>query len=95
MPGAPTNFTLEVDRLVQHPLILRVNELLGMPATEGVSVTIVSRMVGVASWRGVRVGEIARLALLDTRVKYVEFRSFDNGYWSGGTWLALCFLRLC
>jgi len=39
-------------------------------------------MVDVASWRGVRVSEIARLAVLDGRVKYVEFGSFDNSYWS-------------
>jgi DMSO/TMAO reductase YedYZ molybdopterin-dependent catalytic subunit len=28
-------------------------------------------------------GKIARVAGLDPRVKYVEFRSFDNDYWSG------------
>lgn len=28
-------------------------------------------------------GEIAKLAGVDGRVKYVKFRSFDSGYWSG------------
>ena len=30
-----------------------------------------------------RLSEIARLARVDQRARYVEFRSFDNGYWSG------------
>ncbi|MFZ0676451.1 molybdopterin-dependent oxidoreductase [Candidatus Binatus sp.] len=37
----------------------------------------------MASSPGVRVSEIARLAGLDRRVKYVAYRSFDSGYWSG------------
>jgi len=32
----------------------------------------------VASWRRVRVSESARLARVDRRVNYVEFRSFDR-----------------
>lgn len=37
----------------------------------------------MASWRGVKVSEIVRIAGLDSRVKYVEYRSFDSGYWPG------------
>jgi len=36
----------------------------------------------VAEWRGVRVSELARIAGIDPRVRYVEFRSFDANYWS-------------
>jgi DMSO/TMAO reductase YedYZ molybdopterin-dependent catalytic subunit len=36
----------------------------------------------VASWHGVRLSEIARLVGIDRRVQFVEFRSFDSGYWS-------------
>ncbi len=36
----------------------------------------------VASWQGVRLSEIARLAGMDPRARYVEFRSFDSGYYS-------------
>lgn len=84
MPVAPINWTLKVGGLIQHPLILRIDQLLGMPATEmRVRHYCIDGWSAVASWRGVRVSEIAKIAGLDSRVKYVEFRSFDNGYWSG------------
>jgi DMSO/TMAO reductase YedYZ molybdopterin-dependent catalytic subunit len=84
IPAAPTNWTLKVGGLIQHPLILRLDQLLGMPATEmRVRHYCVDGWSAVASWRGVQVSEIAKLARPDIRVKYVEFRSFDNGYWSG------------
>jgi DMSO/TMAO reductase YedYZ molybdopterin-dependent catalytic subunit len=84
VPVAPPNWTLKVGGLIQHPLILRLEQLLGMPATEmRVRHYCVDGWSAVASWRGVRVSEIARLAGLDSRVQYVEYRSFDNGYWSG------------
>ena len=79
MPVAPPNWTLKVGGLIQHPLILRLEQLLGMPATEmRVRHYCVDGWSAVASWRGVRVSEIARLAGLDSRVKYVEYRSFDK-----------------
>src|SRR5271166_1802495 len=34
MPVAPTNWILKVGGLIQHPLILRMDQLHGMPATE-------------------------------------------------------------
>jgi DMSO/TMAO reductase YedYZ molybdopterin-dependent catalytic subunit len=84
MPVTPTNWTLKVGGLIQHPLRLRLDQLVGMPATEmRVRHYCVDGWSAVASWRGVRVSEIASLAGLDSRVKYVEYRSFDNGYWSG------------
>ncbi|MGA9721000.1 MAG: molybdopterin-dependent oxidoreductase [Candidatus Binatus sp.] len=84
MPVAPANWTLKVGGLIRHPLILKLDQLLGMPVTEmRVRHYCIDGWSAVASWRGVRVSEIAKLAGLDPRVRYVEFRSFDNGYWSG------------
>lgn len=84
IPVAPTNWTMKVGGLIQHPLILRLDQLLGMPATEmRVRHDCIDGWSAVAAWRGEQVSEIAKLAGLDERVKYVEFRSFDNGYWSG------------
>jgi DMSO/TMAO reductase YedYZ molybdopterin-dependent catalytic subunit len=84
VPLAPANWALKVGGLVRQPMILTLDQLLGMPATEmRVRHYCVDGWSAVASWRGVRVSEIARLAGLDRRVKYVEFRSFDAGYWSG------------
>jgi DMSO/TMAO reductase YedYZ molybdopterin-dependent catalytic subunit len=36
----------------------------------------------VASWHGVALAEIAARAGADPRAAFVEFRSFDSGYWS-------------
>jgi hypothetical protein len=53
-------------------LILRLHQLLEMPATERrVSNYCVDGRSAVASWRGVRVSEIMRLVGLDRRVKYL------------------------
>ena len=84
IPLAPANWVLRVGGLVRRPLVLALDQLLNMPASEmRVRHYCIDGWSAVASWRGVRVSEIARLAGLDRRVKYVEFRSFDAGYWSG------------
>ena len=36
----------------------------------------------VASWHGVRLRDLAEVVGADPRAGYVEFRSFDSGYWS-------------
>lgn len=36
----------------------------------------------VVSWHGVRLREIADVVGADPRAGYIEFRSFDSGYWS-------------
>ena len=36
----------------------------------------------VAAWHGVRLRDVAGLVGADPRAPYVEFRSFDAGYWS-------------
>src|SRR5258708_34164234 len=37
---------------------------------------------GVAAWEGLRLSELARAVGIDPSVRYVEFRSFDEDYWS-------------
>jgi DMSO/TMAO reductase YedYZ molybdopterin-dependent catalytic subunit len=84
IPVAPSNWSLKVSGLIKHPMSLTLDQLQRMPATEmRVRLYCVNGWTAVASWRGVRFSEVARLAGPDPRVKYVEFRSFDSGYWSG------------
>jgi DMSO/TMAO reductase YedYZ molybdopterin-dependent catalytic subunit len=84
MPIAPANWTLKVGGLVREPLVLTLRDLMQMPITEmRVRHYCVDGWTAVASWRGVRVSEIGRLAGIDSRSRFVEFRSFDAGYWSG------------
>ena len=84
VPAVPPNWTLKIGGLVKHPMVLTLDQLKAMPATAmRVTHYCVDGWTAVASWHGVRVSEIARIAILDPRVKYVEFRSFDNGYYAG------------
>src|SRR5439155_12758506 len=58
-------------------------DLKRMPRTEiRVRHHCVEGWSAVAGWNGVRVSDLAKLAGPDPRVRYVEFRSFDSGYWS-------------
>ncbi len=83
LPVAPANWTLKIGGLVTHPAILTLDRLRKMSRTAmRIRHHCVEGWSAVASWEGVRVSEIARLAGLDPRVRYVEFRSFDSGYWS-------------
>ena len=84
MPLAPSNWSLKIGGLIEHPTVLTLEQLRAMPSTEmRVQHHCVEGWSAVAAWRGVRLSEIARRAGLDPRVRYVEFRSFDAGYWSG------------
>jgi DMSO/TMAO reductase YedYZ molybdopterin-dependent catalytic subunit len=83
MPFPPRSWTFKVGGLVKRPLVLTLAQLQKLPRTEmRVQHHCVEGWSAIASWHGVRLSEIARLAGLDPRVKYVEFRSFDSGYWS-------------
>jgi DMSO/TMAO reductase YedYZ molybdopterin-dependent catalytic subunit len=84
MPLAAPNWTLKIGGLVKNPMVLTLEQIHAMPMTEmRVQHHCVEGWSAVAAWRGVRISEIARRAGLDPRVRYVEFRSFDAGYWSG------------
>lgn len=84
MPLAPADWALKIGGLIQHPTVLTLEQLRAMPSTTmRVQHHCVEGWSAVAAWSGVRLSEIARRAGLDPRVRYVEFRSFDAGYWSG------------
>jgi DMSO/TMAO reductase YedYZ molybdopterin-dependent catalytic subunit len=83
MPNAPPNWTLAVGGMVERELVLTLDQLLKLPRTDlRVRHHCVEGWSAVASWNGVRVSEIAKLAGLKPGVKYVEFNSFDDDYFS-------------
>jgi DMSO/TMAO reductase YedYZ molybdopterin-dependent catalytic subunit len=85
LPHAPANWSLKVGGLVQNPTVLTIEQLRALPLAEmRVQHHCVEGWSAVAAWRGVRVSELARHIGVDPRARYVEFRSFDKGYWS--TW---------
>jgi DMSO/TMAO reductase YedYZ molybdopterin-dependent catalytic subunit len=84
VPIAPGNWTLKVGGLIQRPMTLTLAQLQALPATTmRVQHHCVEGWSAVAGWRGVRLSEIARRVGVDPRVRYVEFRSFDQDYYSG------------
>lgn len=83
LPVAPEGWALAVKGLVARPMILSIADLRRLPrARLRVRHHCVEGWTAVAAWEGVRLSEIARIAGADTRARYVEFRSFDSGYWS-------------
>lgn len=84
VPEMPDNWYLSVGGMVAHPLKLTLADIQKMPRTDmRVQHHCVEGWSAVASWHGVRVSEIAKMAGgIDPRARYVEFRSFDAGYWS-------------
>jgi DMSO/TMAO reductase YedYZ molybdopterin-dependent catalytic subunit len=82
-PTAPAGWALRVRGLVAQPLSLTLDDLSRLPATRvRVRHHCVEGWSAVAAWDGVRLAEIARIAGMDGRTRYVEFRSFDSGYYS-------------
>jgi DMSO/TMAO reductase YedYZ molybdopterin-dependent catalytic subunit len=82
-PLAPAGWALHVRGLVARPLTLTVEELQRLPRTRTrVRHHCVEGWSAVAAWDGVRLSELARAAGMDPAARYVEFRSFDSGYWS-------------
>jgi DMSO/TMAO reductase YedYZ molybdopterin-dependent catalytic subunit len=83
VPIAPAGWSLAVRGLVGRPLTLSLDDLRRLPNTSlRVRHHCVEGWSAVASWQGVRLSEVARLARVDPRARCVEFRSFDSGYWS-------------
>lgn len=82
-PSAPLGWALAVGGLVRRPLRLSLGELQRLPRTHmRVRHHCVEGWTAVASWEGVRLSDIGRLADVDPAARYVEFRSFEPGYWS-------------
>ncbi len=83
MPFPPVGWTLKVGGLVARPQSFTLDQLKRMPRTEmRIRHHCVEGWSAVAAWTGVRVSEIARIVGVDPRAQYVEFRSFDSGYFS-------------
>jgi DMSO/TMAO reductase YedYZ molybdopterin-dependent catalytic subunit len=83
VPIAPAGWRLRVGGLVARPALLSLEDLQRMPRTElRVRHYCVEGWSAVASWHGVRLRDLAAAVGADPRAGYVEFRSFDNGYWS-------------
>jgi DMSO/TMAO reductase YedYZ molybdopterin-dependent catalytic subunit len=87
MPTPPDNWTLTIGGMVSKPGVLTIEQLKQMPRTDmRVQHHCVEGWSAVAAWHGVRVSEIAKIAGVDPRARYVEFRSFDDDYYSSWDW---------
>ena len=85
MPFAPDNWALKVGGLVEHPAVFSLDQLKQMPQTDmRIRHHCVEGWSAVAAWHGVQLRELARMVGASRDAQYVEFRSFDNGYYS--TW---------
>jgi len=83
MPFPPAGWTLKVGGLVARPTTFSLDQLQRMTRTDmRVRHHCVEGWSAVASWHGVRLSEVAQAVGADPRARYVEFRSFDSGYWS-------------
>jgi DMSO/TMAO reductase YedYZ molybdopterin-dependent catalytic subunit len=83
MPFAPDNWTLKVAGLVAKPSVFSLDQLKAMPST-GMRIRhhCVEGWSAVAAWQGVQLREIAKAVGASRDAQYVEFRSFDAGYFS-------------
>ena len=83
VPVAPGDWALKVGGLVARPATFSLEQLQRLPRTDmRVRHYCVEGWSAVASWHGVRLHDLAQVVGADPRVPYVEFRSFDAGYWS-------------
>ena len=82
-PVPPAGWGLQVGGMVARPMTLSAADLQRLPRTHlRVRHHCVEGWTAVAGWEGVRVSEIARLVGADPRARCVEFRSFEEGYYS-------------
>jgi DMSO/TMAO reductase YedYZ molybdopterin-dependent catalytic subunit len=78
VPRAPAGWTLQVGGAADAPRSFTLDELMSMtPSDIRVEHHCVEGWSAIASWRGVRLSEIARLVGAHP-VGFVEFRSFDQ-----------------
>lgn len=83
VPRTPAGWRLRVGGLVDRPLELSLSDLQRVTRTDiRVRHHCVEGWSAVASWHGARLSEIARIAGARPEGRFVEFRSFDNGYFS-------------
>jgi DMSO/TMAO reductase YedYZ molybdopterin-dependent catalytic subunit len=83
MPFPSAKWSLKVAGLVDRPVVLTLGDLRRMPRTDVcVQHHCVEGWSAIASWQGVRLSEVAKVVGVSPAAKFVEFRSFDSGYWS-------------
>lgn len=84
LPPDPAAWRLVVDGLVERPLSLSLDDLIAMPR---VSYTVKHHCVegwsAIASWHGVPVSAIVERCRPRRDARFIEFTSFDAGYWNG------------
>jgi DMSO/TMAO reductase YedYZ molybdopterin-dependent catalytic subunit len=82
VPALPPGWKLQIGGRVARPRALTLDDLMKLPRTDvRIEHHCVEGWSAVADWHGVRMREIAKLVGA-ADVPYVEFRSFDIGYWS-------------
>ncbi len=82
-PVPPAGWALQVGGMVARPATLSASDLQRLPRTHlRVRHHCVEGWSAVAAWEGVRVSEIARLVGADPKARYLEFRSFEEDYYS-------------
>ncbi|MBN9681623.1 MULTISPECIES: molybdopterin-dependent oxidoreductase [unclassified Corallococcus] len=83
VPLAPAGWRLEVGGLVARPRAFTLEELRRLPRTDyRIRHHCVEGWSAVASWHGVALRDLAQAVGADPRAGFVEFRSFDQGYYS-------------
>jgi DMSO/TMAO reductase YedYZ molybdopterin-dependent catalytic subunit len=83
VPVAPAGWVLTVGGLVVRPTTFSLAQLQQLPRTDmRVRHHCVEGWSAVAAWHGVRLRDVADIVGADPQAPYVEFRSFDAGYWS-------------
>ncbi len=83
MPFPPAGWSLKVGGMIAHPGTFTLEQLKSMPRIDmRVRHHCVEGWSAVAAWHGLRLSEVARAVDIDPRVRYVEFHSFDDDYWS-------------
>jgi DMSO/TMAO reductase YedYZ molybdopterin-dependent catalytic subunit len=82
VPAAPAGWKLKVGGMVARPMELSLEDLMSMPRTDvRIEHHCVEGWSATADWHGVRLRDLAEIVGA-SRVGYVDFRSFDMGYWS-------------
>ena len=83
IPVAPAGWVLRVGGLVARPATFSLAQLQQLPRTDiRVRHHCVEGWSAVAAWHGVRLRDLVAVVGADPGAPYVEFRSFDAGYWS-------------
>ncbi|XXF78317.1 molybdopterin-dependent oxidoreductase [Myxococcaceae bacterium GXIMD 01537] len=83
VPLAPAGWALKVGGLVARPAVLTLEALQRLPRTEyRIRHHCVEGWSAVAAWHGVALRDLAEHVGADPRAGFVEFRSFDAGYYS-------------